>query len=324
MKQTSNETHTDTVEMEALQFKGTREATHAGSWYDDDAERLGAELDSYFAQCADESEAGKPARAIVSPHAGYTYCGATMARCYTALAAFFRTLPDDVAVPTVVLMGPSHHVALRSCALTGFKRWATPFGAVDVDTECCAALCRAMPSGSVVQMRARVDEEEHCLEMMLPFLLRAAARAGRRSVRVVPLLVGHVAPATTLQLGRVLADLDEHVALVASSDFCHWGERFGYTVLPEALSKDEAIWQRIERMDREGATRIAAGDLVAFEQYLELTDNTICGRFAISVLLATAQALGGRTGAVLAYAQSSHCTRPRSSSVSYCAIAMYL
>ena len=307
-----------------MEYKGTREATHAGSWYDDNAERLGAELDSYFAQCADESEASKPARAIVSPHAGYTYCGPTMARSYTALAAFFRTLPDDVDVPTVVLMGPSHHTALHRFALTSFKRWATPFGTVDVDTERCNALCRVLPAGSVGQMSTSVDEEEHCLEMMLPFLLRAAARAGRRSVRVVPLLVGHVGLPVRKVLGEALAAFDEHVALVASSDFCHWGERFGYTYLPAALGKDEAIWQRIERMDREGAEQVAAGDLAGFEQYMDRTDNTICGRFAISVLLAAAQKLGGRKGAVLAYSQSSHCTRVRSSSVSYCAIAMYL
>lgn len=327
--------------MEELVFEGTREATHAGSWYDDDAERLRAQLDALL----DEAEAAagaagapvRPARAVVSPHAGYRYCGRAMAHSYAALGAWLRTLPAGTA-PTVVLLGPSHHTPLAGCALTPFARWATPLGACAVDPALCAALHAALPRGTASQLARRTDAAEHSLEMELPFVLRAAARAGLTApVRIAPMLVGH-APGTVLRaLGAALAGLDARTcAVVASSDFCHWGRRFGYTALPPARTPAEAPWARIARLDRAGAALVAAADLAGFEAYLARTGNTICGRDAIRALIAMAQACASgdadadaaadtAPGAVLHYDQSSHCTDVvAGSSVSYCAIALYV
>ena len=310
---------------EELVFEGTREATHAGSWYDDDAERLCAQVDALLA----EAEAGpvRAARAVVSAHAGYRYCGRAMAHSHAALGAWLRTVPA-AAAPTVVLLGPSHHVPLATCALTPFARWASPLGACAVDTALLGALRAALPAGAVSQLARATDAAEHSLEMQLPFVLRAAARArapGAAPVRIAPLLVGHAAGAVLRALGAALAACDARtVAVVASSDFCHWGRRFGYTALPPALGADEAPWQRIERLDRAGAALAAAADLAGFEAYLQRTGNTICGRDAIRALLAMAHARAA-TGTVLHYDQSSRCTNAATgSSVSYCSIALYV
>lgn len=317
--------------MEEFTFEGTREATHAGSWYDDDAGRLRGQLDALLDECAAEESDVRPARAVVSPHAGYRYCGRAMARSYAALGAFLATLPAG-SVPTVVLLGPSHRVPLATCALTPFARWATPLGACAVDAALCAALRGALPAGAVTQLARATDAAEHSLEMMLPFLQRAAARARRpAAVRIAPVLVGRAGGAVLRALGAALAALDARaVAVVASSDFCHWGRRFGYTALPPARAAGEAPWQRIERLDRAGAALAAAADLAGFEAYLQRTGNTICGRDAIRALLAMAQARLSESetatpGAVLHYEQSSRCTDvASSSSVSYCSIALYI
>jgi len=305
-------------------FSGKRDATHAGSWYDNSAKRLRAELDSYFGECSGPSEeCAKPARAIVSPHAGYTYCGRTMARSYTALMGFFRTLPEG-HIPTVVMMGPSHHRPLRKCGMTPFAQWESPFGTVDVDTEVCLKLQSALGDDNVVQIREDMDEEEHSLEMMVQFTLYAAEHAGKSTVRIVPMMVGgRVDPRI---VGRALTTLDENIAIIVSSDFCHWGARFGYQMLPSARSSDEPVWQRIERLDRMGAERIAAVDLDGFMTYLKNTDNTICGRDSICALLGMVEASKKEvTGKILFYDQSSHCTNAAThSSVSYCAIAIYI
>jgi len=310
--------------MSKLEFTGKREATHAGSWYSDNPRRLRNEIEGYFKECEGADEAcAKPARAIVSPHAGYTYCGRTMARSFTALMGFLRTLPED-HVPTVLLMGPSHHTYLPKCAVTSFAQWDSPFGVCDVDQDVCNALCAAMPSKSFGQLSRRVDENEHSLEMMVSFLLYAAECAGHPTVRIVPMLVADTP--NSRDIGRALSTLDDKIAIVVSSDFCHWGARFGYQVLPTPVSKEEAVWQRIERMDRTGADLIAATDLDGFEDYLDKTENTICGRRAISALLGMTKA--GKTevtGKVLFYDQSSRCSSiSRDSSVSYCAIAIYI
>jgi len=308
----------------SLEFSGKREATHAGSWYHDSPKRLRAELEGYFGECSGADElCAKPARAIVSPHAGYTYCGRTMARSYTALMGFLRSLPEG-HVPTVVLMGPSHHSYLRTCGVTSFAQWDSPFGVCDVDQDVCNAIYKAMPDKSLTQLSRRLDENEHSLEMMVSFLLYAAERAGHPTVRIVPILIGEAPNAR--DIGRALSTLDEKIAIVVSSDFCHWGARFGYQVLPTPLTKEEAVWQRIERMDRAGADLIAKTDLDGFEEYLDQTDNTICGRRAISALLGMAKASKKEvTGKVLFYDQSSQCVNAaRDSSVSYCSIAIYI
>jgi len=309
--------------MGKFEFSGKREATHAGSWYDDNPKRLRAEFDTLFSDCKGE-ECVKPARAIVSPHAGYTYCGRAMARCYTSLMEFFRTLPEG-HVPRVVIMGPSHHRYMKNCGFTPFAQWESPFGTVDVDTELCTAIQAALGEGNASQVSRSTDEEEHSLEMMLQFILYAADHAGKSTVRIAPFMVGgRVDPHI---IGRALnSTLDDKVALVISSDFCHWGARFGYQMLPPANTPDEAVWQRIERLDRMGAERIAAIDLDGFRTYLDKTENTICGRDSICALLAMAkESKGSVTGKILFYDQSSKCRNARSdSSVSYCAIAVYL
>uniref|UniRef100_A0A672QJ81 Protein MEMO1 n=1 Tax=Sinocyclocheilus grahami TaxID=75366 RepID=A0A672QJ81_SINGR len=56
-----------------------REASHAGSWYTASGSQLNAQLEGWLSQA--QSTAG-PARAIIAPHAGYTYCGACAAHAY--------------------------------------------------------------------------------------------------------------------------------------------------------------------------------------------------------------------------------------------------
>ena len=58
----------------------------------------------------------------------------------------------------VVLLGPSHHVFLRRCALSKCATYATPLGNLAVDTGIYDEL-RA--TGHFVDMDVDVDEAEH-------------------------------------------------------------------------------------------------------------------------------------------------------------------
>ena len=59
-----------------------RRATHAGSWYTSDGRQLRHELDQWLARADSGPGAPGPARAIISPHAGYRYCGACGAHAF--------------------------------------------------------------------------------------------------------------------------------------------------------------------------------------------------------------------------------------------------
>lgn len=56
-----------------------RKASHSGSWYSDNPNQLNNELQNWLDNA---KYSHGPAKAIISPHAGYSYCGATAAYAY--------------------------------------------------------------------------------------------------------------------------------------------------------------------------------------------------------------------------------------------------
>ena len=172
---------------------------------------------------------------------------------------------------------------------------------------------------------------------------------------LVPILVGSTTPADERRYGSLLAPYlkDESNIFIVSSDFCHWGSRFGYTwylpnleaslsgaksdiIVPpgHSLSKRQpptedgpAIWESIEAMDRLAMSAIETGELDEFLRVVEQEEgNTICGRHPIGVVMAgleivrsheqDANATKG-TFKFVRYEQSSKCQSIRDSSVSY-------
>ena len=67
-----------------------------------------------------------PARAIIAPHAGYSYCGKCSAFAYRQIS--------PAVVSRIFILGPSHHVRLRKCALSICKTYETPLYDLKVDT----------------------------------------------------------------------------------------------------------------------------------------------------------------------------------------------
>ncbi|KAJ1788123.1 hypothetical protein LPJ59_005591 [Coemansia sp. RSA 2399] len=335
-----------------------REATHAGSWYSDDGAQLDRELQSwlddvpgYVREIEPEGahcQAPVPgARAIIGPHAGLSYSGATAAYAYRCI--------DTSKVRRVFLLGPSHHVYLEKCVLSGCSEYQTPLGNIQVDRETIDEL-RSKPGGDAWQtMSIAADEDEHSLEMHLPFIYKTFESTIDR-IRLVPIMVGNLRFAKEQMYGEMLAPYlaNEENLFVISSDFCHWGSRFRFTLYKESentravqlaarsrtgVPGELPIWKSIENLDWAGMREIARLDHRAFSQYLEETDNTICGRHPIGVLLASVNALYSRNqldGALAAsaadsprlrfvkYDQSSKVHSPKDSSVSYASAYLYL
>ncbi len=69
--------------------------------------------------------------------------------------------------------------------------------------------------------------------MQLPYIAELLESAGRReSCFLVTIMVGSTSPESEAQLGMCLAPylIDPANVFVISTDFCHWGGRFGYQV----------------------------------------------------------------------------------------------
>jgi AmmeMemoRadiSam system protein B len=287
-----------------------RAAAHAGSWYSDDSETLTTELDTWL-NATGRAEPVANLKAVIVPHAGFRYSGATAAYSYAAI--------DATAYDRIYVLGPSHHCALGAlCAAPVARRCATPVGTLRVDTDAVRAL---IDQDEVFEtMSLDVDEAEHSIEMQFPFLARVFA-ARLRDVRFVPLMVSSsLDPERHTRLAAALrpAFEDARTLFVISSDFCHWGARFDYR--PHDASRGAAIWQSIEALDRDGMALIEARDADGFWRYLRRTHNTICGRHPISVLLRLLADTGDRyTCQFVRYAQSSRVEERTDSSVSYAA-----
>ncbi|KDQ63707.1 hypothetical protein JAAARDRAFT_119658 [Jaapia argillacea MUCL 33604] len=318
-----------------------RQATHAGSWYTDDGDTLNHELTTWLDAVQPSDETFNPpvkgCKAVIAPHAGYSYSGPAAAWAYKSI--------DTTGIKRVFILGPSHHVYLDGCALSRCQEYETPLGNIPLDLDTIKEL---KSTGKFSEMSTQTDEDEHSIEMHIPFVRKIFERLNSMDISIVPILVGAINKSKEAAFGRLLAPYlaREDTFCVVSSDFCHWGTRFSFThyypepppsdtpavrltrssALPPTLST-YPIHESISALDHEAMDILTIPPSTAekaheeFADYLARTKNTICGRHPIGVLLGALTFLE-QEGHVIGsqwvrYEQSSQCFTIRDSSVSY-------
>ena len=229
----------------------------AGRFYPADPAALRDLISALLAQAPPAT--GPSPKAIIAPHAGYIYSGPIAASAYAQLA------PSRDTTKRVILLGPSHFVALKGLAASSAQAFTTPLGAVPVDVEAL----RQISSLPQVKMLDEAHEREHSLEVQLPFLQTVLSHFA-----LVPLAVGD---ATAAEIGQVLDALwgGPETCFVISSDLSHYYDS-----------------QAAQRLDRATAKAIEAlkPDSVGEDQ--------ACGRIPIRGLLDAARRHGLRARTV--------------------------
>ncbi|KAM7220807.1 Memo-like domain containing protein [Rhypophila decipiens] len=297
----------------------TREASHAGSWYEDRPAKLASELDSYLSKVPDTIDgANLPvpgARVIIAPHAGYSYSGPCAAWAYKAL--------DLSGAKRVFLLGPSHKYYTETCALSTFSKYETPFGDLTVDTALCDEL---RETGDFSNIPVNREVQEHCLEMHLPYLWKRLEQTfGGDSDRfppIVPIIVGVLNEAEEKTYGEVLAPYlkDPGNAFIISSDFCHWGSNYsyapqyidgklqnphGHTPIACDLSHIDLgfgveqssdvspppLHEIIKKLDEMAMDAVESGTHGKFHKLISKTKNTVCGSHPIGVVMSALEIL---------------------------------
>ncbi|VDD79829.1 unnamed protein product [Mesocestoides corti] len=289
----------------------TRRATHKNSWYSGSRDELNEQLSGWLNKA---SFTHGPARAIISPHAGYFYSGACAAHAYKQIN------PD--LVKRYFVFGPSHHFYLDTCAIPSADYFETPLFNLRMDTEVRKNL---MKTGKFDILETNHDEEEHSIEMQFPYIAKIM-EAHAENFTVIPVLVGSLSFSKEKLFGEIFSPYlsDPATVFVISSDFCHWGDRFSYTYYDQSLGE---IWKSIRDLDHKGMELIEKLDTLGFHTYLKDYRNTICGRHPIGVLLHAIDALKSTTLEqptlkFVQYAQSSKCRSQRDSSVSYASASL--
>jgi len=124
--------------------------------------------------------------AAMAPHAGLRFSG-------KVAGAVFRRL----AIPsTVIIIGPKHTPHGMDWAVAPCKQWTIPGAKIDADPALAKRLTEAVPG---LELDAAAHQQEHAIEVELPFLARLAPQA-----RVVGIALGQTSYAECLEFrGRI-------------------------------------------------------------------------------------------------------------------------
>ena len=247
-----------------------RPASHSGSWYQNSPKLLSQEISQYISSAKKLQKQGY-VKSIIVPHAGYRFCGETMAQ------SFININPNNYN--RIVILGPSHHEYFQGCGLTSFEKFDTPFGAINVDNNSIKKLVKK--SNIFFEISKSIDINEHSIEMELPFLKQIF---NDKEFSIIPIIVGDNNYETNKKIAEILYELykDKKTLFVISSDFCHWGRNFGYTYYDKNFNN---IWESIQDLDKQALDIIKEINSEKLEKYFKKTKNTICGRNPISIIL---------------------------------------
>ena len=205
-----------------------RPAAVAGIFYPGDALTLKKTLGQLLDKVPESAlPQAKQPKAIIAPHAGYIYSGPIAASIYAPLRRLRQT------IRRVVLLGPTHRVAVDGLALPASSGFVTPLGSLTIDAQ-AVELLRDLPQ---VLVSEAAHAQEHSLEVQLPFL-----QSVLDDFSLLPLAVGRASPE---QVAEVLERLwgGEETLIVVSSDLSH------YLPYADAQTADGETVQRILNLD---------------------------------------------------------------------------
>ena len=262
----------------------------AGKWYDGNPQALARTVDQYLDR-AELPELSGEVIAVISPHAGYDYSGPVAGYAFAAVRG--RTF-DLVAVISPIHQPYSYEPLLT----TAHEAYSTPLGNMMVDKDALAALdaCLRKRLGDGLTSVAR--DQEHSLEIELPFLQRAL----KGEFKLLPVMVNAQSPKVSRQLGLSLAEslAGKNALLVASTDLSH------YYPQSEAKLLDDEMLRQVEAFDPDGCFQADREE-----------KGYACGLGALTAVLWAAQALGADTVKILRHATSGDVTGDYSAVVGY-------
>lgn len=192
--------------------RNCRRPSYAGSFYPSEKFQLERTVSSLLEKAyVPESVASKDIIAIISPHAGYKYSGIVAAHSYKAISG------KDYNV--AIILAPSHHFYLNFFVLDDRDYYQTPLGVLKVNSE----MVRFLRSKEGFEVAHRVQDEEHSLEVQLPFLYYMF----NGKIEIVPILYGEESYSFMVKMAQTVEEIleefrDKKVLLVISTDLSHY------------------------------------------------------------------------------------------------------
>jgi MEMO1 family protein len=261
----------------------------AGMWYEGNPKALAHAVDQYLDQ-AELPELPGEVVAVIAPHAGHRYSGPVAGYAFASVRGR--------VIDLVAVISPMHQPYYEPLLTTAHEAYSTPLGNVPVDREAVLDLDARLHKCLGLGLTPVTRDQEHSLEIELPFLQRAL----QGEFKLLPVMVRAQSSKVSEQLGLSLAETlaGKNALLVASTDLSHF-----YTQ-EEAGVFDGEMLRRIEAFDPEDCFQAERED-----------KGYACGLGALTAVLWAARALGADTVKVLRHATSGDVTGDYSSVVGY-------
>ena len=214
----------------------------AGHWYSSNPVVLAKELDGYITNAKTPIINGEIV-AVISPHAGYRYSGHVAGH---AFAAIQHLHPDIVAV-----ISPMHQPYEQTFLTSAHKSYWTPLGNIAVDQSAVSDLSKILADEYKLGLQPVLNDEEHSLEIELPFLQRIYTN----SFTLLPVMVRDLSLSNCEALGEGLYKVlnGKNAMVVISTDLSHFYKK------TDAARLDTNMLEMIQNLDPTGVLRSELG-----------------------------------------------------------------
>ena len=269
-----------------MQPPSVRRPAVAGRFYPARPDVLSRQLDLYLAAESTPVQRDEAVLGCMVPHAGYMYSG-------PVAGAVFQRLPSRASY---IILCPNHTGRGVPLAIMSKGEWLTPLGAAAINSDLAARLQR---SCHLLEEDSRAHEDEHAIEVQIPFLQRHVG-----DFTFVPIAIGVSRYEALETLGHGIAETlktsTSPVMIVASSDMNHYE--------PDDLTRVK---------DRKAIDQILALDPAGLYEVIRKEGISMCGYGPAVAMLTAAKDLGATRAELVRYATSADASGDRSAVVGY-------
>lgn len=238
-------------------------------WYSTDPNVLFKDIDKYMAMITRDNDL-QPIKAIITPHAGYQFCGKIQASVFSYVDR------DKYKIKNIILLAPCQ--TLNTIVhIPSYDKYVTPLGVMNINKKHLKLLV-SMDKDFFVY-NDDILSDQHTLDNLIPWLQYTGIEC-----EIVPLVVGILSFEDIQKLANyILSIIDDNTILIVSSDFTHYGKKYDFVPITDNIK------EYMEDNDNKSAKYIQTLDVLRF--YEHGRTNTICGVIPITVLLCIANIL---------------------------------
>ena len=291
-----------------------RKPIAAGQFYSSDELKLTNQIESCFKNPLGSGMPRVPLHCekiigAIVPHAGYEYSGACASHAYKDIAGNFPNV--------FIILGTNHSGRGNASFSISLEDFETPLGIAKNDADFGKALAEAAAAASFDGLKVDEDSHkyEHSIEVQLPFL-QFISKMMKKDFMIVPIAVSTIDYDSCTKAAEIISnaskELGKSVCIIASGDFTHYGQSYGFAPFKEDVKNS------LYTLDRKSINQILRLESRNF--YNEATKTTICGTGPIITCIEACKILGARQARLLKYYTSGDVSKDYSNAVGYASV----